>query len=80
MWRLFAYDNGTFIVESFLAEPVKVNLVLAPRYAQLEDLVSGEQVIGKKISVPRGFQAPPDEKLVFEVQIKPHSYRVFKSH
>jgi len=75
---LFEYDNGTFIVESFLAEPVKVNLVLAPRYAQLEDVLSGEQVVGKKVSVPRGFQAPPDQKLVFEAEIKPHSYRVFR--
>src|SRR5512138_1953935 len=49
---LFAYDNGSFIVESFLAEPVKMNLVLAPRFSQLEDLLTGEQVVGKKVSVP----------------------------
>lgn len=75
---LFAYDNGTFIVESFLPEPVKVNLVIAARYAQLEDVLSGEPVVGRRVSAPRGFQAPPDERLVFEAQIKPHSYRVFR--
>jgi len=75
---LFAYDNGTFLVESFLSDPVTVNLVLDGRYTQLEDLLSGEPVTGKKIPIPRGFGAPPAERLIFEAQIKPHSYRVFR--
>lgn len=75
---LMAYDNGTFIVESFLDEPVDVTLVLDPRYKELADIVSGEQIVGKTLSAPRGWRAPSSDRVVFETRVKPHSYRVFR--
>src|SRR5512133_1992697 len=43
---LFLYDNGTFIIESFLSEPVKVKVVSTGTGGSIEDLLSGETVTG----------------------------------
>jgi hypothetical protein len=74
---LFIYDNDTFIVESFLPNPVEVKIVLDKRITGLKDLLGG-----------RGFGGPPGrgmnpqprgDKVVFETFIQPHSYRVFSA-
>ena len=39
---LFAYDNNTFVVESFLPESVKVGLAVDSRLGKVRDLVTGE--------------------------------------
>ncbi|MFZ0033834.1 MAG: hypothetical protein WAK60_02445 [Sedimentisphaerales bacterium] len=76
---LFVYDNDTFIVESFLPDTVDVKIVTDKRISKLRDILSGDELSGKVLSAPswRGRQAAPD-KMVFDMQIKPHSYRVFQ--
>jgi len=76
---LFVYDNDTFIVESFLPETVNVKIVTDKRISKLRDILSGDELSGAVLSAPpvRG-QSPGPDKMAFDVQIKPHSYRVFK--
>jgi hypothetical protein len=76
---LFCYDNGTFIAESFLNEPVTVRIIGDEKVKNIEDLLSGEAIQGVPVpALPfRRVQAPPQYS--FEITLKPHSYRVFKT-
>jgi hypothetical protein len=73
---LFLYDNGSFIVESFLDEPVTVNVLLDPGMAGITDLQTGEGVEGSMRYAPvfRGRKFGED-KYVLELELKPHSFR-----
>jgi len=77
---LFVYDNGTFIVNSFLDTPITVNINANENINSITDILSGT-VIEKQPAEP---QTPfsrryrPDDKInVFRVTLMPHSYRVF---
>jgi hypothetical protein len=73
---LFAYDSGTYIVESFLPEPVTVQLVTSETSATLHDLQRDEPIAGeRRPPIPR-FR---DEQLAFSIALPPHSYRVFST-
>ncbi len=72
---LFAYDNGTLIVESFRDEPANVT-VLASKASSLKDLVSGETLAGTAHK-PRHPAEPA--ATAFPMTLAPHSYRVFQS-
>lgn len=63
---LMPYDNGTFIVESFLDEPVTVTVVAEGGTVALKDLVSGASL------------HPSDGKADYRITLMPHSYKVFK--
>lgn len=75
---LFCYDNGSFIVESFLPEPVTVRVYTPKGFNTLSDLISGESITGTAVPVPpfRNRQFVPENG--FEITLKPHSYRVFR--
>ncbi|MDR1557774.1 MAG: hypothetical protein LBS88_12225 [Tannerellaceae bacterium] len=85
---LFAYDNQTFVVESFLDEPVKVKLIVNEPTKQITDLISGAGITPEAAPArPDGFPffmqsriwlREPKTTHTFEVEIKPHSFRVFK--
>jgi hypothetical protein len=72
---LFAYDNNTFIVESFLPESVEVRIVVDDRLGRLRDVLSGEILNGEEIKDWRGQNTG---KMGYKAQIKPHSFRVFQ--
>jgi hypothetical protein len=72
---LFAYDNNTFIVESFLDKAVEVNLVAAEPITVLQDIQSGEQVT---LKVRTDFRGRSSHEASGTIEIKPHSYRVFR--
>ncbi|MCL2651887.1 MAG: hypothetical protein FWD60_12815 [Candidatus Azobacteroides sp.] len=79
---LFLYDNGTFIVESFLDEPVTIKINAKEGIDKITDLLSGA-VIDKmpEDNTPRpfGYRFRFDDKNnVFSVTLSPHSYKVFK--
>lgn len=77
---LFAYDNDTFIVESFLDEPSDIEIVTDGRIMALRDLESDDRLSGEtRPRAPGGFPVPDAGKTVFSTQIKPHSYRVFSA-
>jgi hypothetical protein len=72
---LFVYDNDTFVVESFLDEPVDVRVVTSDRLTKLTDMVTGQTL--KAGQTPRGpFGRLPGRR--FDVALPPHSYRVFQ--
>jgi hypothetical protein len=70
---LFAYDNGTFIVESFRDEPVTVRVVTREKTNGIRDLLSEEPVSGQARPATRWDPVP---STAYEVRIPPHSYRV----
>jgi len=77
---LFVYDNDTFIVESFLRESIDVKVVTDSRITKLRDVLSGEALTGEVLSDRwrRWGRGTGAEKVAFDIQIKPHSYRVFQ--
>ncbi len=70
---LFAYDNGTFIVESFRDEPASVTIV-ASQGAGVTNLVSGQRLAQVHSPEP-GPNAPRTSS--YKVDVAPHSYLVF---
>jgi hypothetical protein len=79
---LFAYDNNTFIVESFLPKAADVTVSVSGGFTKLRDLVRGEVIVGQTSVTssrdPRrdaGGQASPP--VTFSLTLPPHSYRVF---
>ena len=78
---LFLYDNGMFIVESFLDEPITIKINAKEGIDKITDLLSGA-VIDKlpADNTPRPFGPRfkiDDKNNVFTVTLPPHSYRVF---
>ena len=78
---LFLYDNGVFIVESFLDEPITIKINAKEGIDKITDLLSGA-VIDKlpADNTPRPFGPRfkiDDKNNVFTVTLPPHSYRVF---
>jgi hypothetical protein len=65
---LFTYDNGSFIIKSFLPFPQEVTVTVNKSKVSLVDIVSGEQIKGLQCG----------NKTIFRVQIAPMSYRVYK--
>jgi hypothetical protein len=75
---LFAYDNHTFVVESYRASPATVRVFVkgAGAASRLVDLASGQSVLPAPEVVPG--PAPGEEgQTSFVVQLPPHSYRAF---
>jgi len=74
---LFAYDNHTFIVESYRASPATVRVFVKGAASRLVDLASGQSVLPAPETVPG--PAPGEAgQTSFVVQLPPHSYRAFK--
>jgi len=74
---LFAYDNGTFIVESFRDEPASVTIVV-PRGSGVTNLVSGQSVSESEAGQrAEDVNAPPH--FAYKVEVPPHSYLVFRT-
>ena len=76
---LFAYDNHTFVVESFLPDEAAVKVGVLGRATKLRDLVSGEVIGGQPPPAdPRSLRPATEERRVtFDVSVQPHSYRAF---
>jgi hypothetical protein len=76
---LFAYDNGTFVVESFLPRETDVKLSVTAASARLRNLMTGLQIDAQpSLSGPERFRARDRDKLsAFTVHLLPHSYSAF---
>jgi hypothetical protein len=79
---LFLYDNGSFIVESFLDEPVTIQVLTKEDTEKLTDMVSG--AVYEKLPpppTPAGFAfyrfLNAEKNNTFRVTLPPHSYKVF---
>ena len=84
---LFAYDNHSFVVESFRDEPVKVTVAVSGDYKKLRNLATGELVQGSKPSdetkpaasattIARKRQ-PDADRTQFQIEVAPHSLAAF---
>jgi hypothetical protein len=81
---LFAYDNHTFVVESFLPEETTVSVSLSADMKHLTDLVSGEEIVRVAVTGPtsmgmRRVRPTTRPRPMFSVTLEPHSYRVFEA-
>ena len=75
---VFAYDNSTFIVESFLPAKAGVRISVAGASARLRNLVTGEMLNGRVEA--EGFQRrrqSGEQRVSFDVELPPHSYSAF---
>ena len=79
---LFAYDNNTFIVESYLPAETDVKISVTGDYTKLRNLVTGEEIAGLAPEEPMSFgarrQSPVENRESFNVHLLPHSYEVFE--
>ena len=76
---LFAYDNGTFIVESFLPRETDVKVSVTSASVRLRNLVTGLQTDGQPSPAgPERYRTRDRDKLTaFTVHLLPHSYAAF---
>ncbi|MGC9521819.1 MAG: hypothetical protein ACP5HG_08065 [Anaerolineae bacterium] len=72
---LFAYDNDTLIVESFLPEVSEVALVAQDGVTGIRDLLTGDELEGESVLDWRG---EPTGMTRYPAQIGPHMFRVFR--
>ncbi len=76
---LFLYDNNTLIAESFHDEAVPVKIFTGNGITRLQDLQSGMSIAGDIQPAGGGWGSSKiTEKNVFEIILKPHSFRVFR--
>ena len=76
---LFAYDNNTFIAESYLPTATDVKISVTGDFTKLKNLVTGEIIEGQTLSNhSRHWQNKTGEnRSVFTVHLPPYSYAVF---
>ena len=72
---LFAYDNDTFIMESFLPASTPVKLVCLEKFQPVYDVLSGECLVGEVVKDWRGASTG---RLSYTLDLPPHSYRIFR--
>jgi hypothetical protein len=76
---LFAYDNNTCIIESFLDKETEVKIVTPKQFTRVRDMQTGDIFTGE-IRKP-GFsyiERGRPERYMYTMVIKPHSFRVLK--
>jgi hypothetical protein len=76
---LFAYDNDTFVVESFRSEPAAVGIFVKGGHTKLHDLLTGEDVPAQTAASAQAGAPGEASGMEFSMQIPPHSYRVFST-
>jgi hypothetical protein len=76
---LFAYDNHTFIVESYLPTETDVKVSTIGDFSKLRNLVTGDVINGQAPAQPQGFRRRQfvENRESFDMHLLPHSYEVF---
>ena len=77
---LFAYDNGAFIVESYLPGQAEVKVTVNGEFTKLRNLATGEVIASYVPEPPKGFRRlRPDTtpRSHFIVPMMPHSFAAF---
>jgi hypothetical protein len=81
---LFEYNNGTFVVESFLDHPVAVRI--SGSFGHLQDVTMGVTLAGEPLAptgMARFFPRPSGSaeaarQYGYELRVEPHSFRAFR--
>jgi hypothetical protein len=71
---LFAYDNKSFVVESFLDAPTPVTISTLGPATKLRNIATGEVIEGKPVE--NRFARGP-QRIAFHVDLQPHSFIAF---
>ena len=69
---LFAYDNHSFVVESFLDTPSTAIVSVPGDSTHLRNLTTGETVEGKP--APQGPRRHAPQRAEFKIEVPPHSF------
>jgi len=72
---LFAYDNNTFIVESYLPVETDVTVSMTGEFTRLHNLVTGGDITNE--TSEEDWQSGGSDRMSFTVHLLPHSYGVF---
>jgi hypothetical protein len=72
---LFAYDNRTFVVESYLDAPAAVTVSTTASATHLRNIATGEVVEGKPASNTGHARRP--QRIEFHITVAPHSFIAF---
>ncbi len=80
---VFAYDNATFVVESFRPQQAVANVSVPGANKKLRDLTTGKLIAARKppASVapdPRHRRSDDPPHTIFPVKIAPHSYDAYR--
>ena len=75
---LFDYDNGTFIVESFLPDSTSFNIVVRKQGGKLKNVLTGDILSGTPGESRPIWGREKSEITTFPVGLKPHSFLVFR--
>jgi hypothetical protein len=75
---LFAYDNNTIIVESFLPEETSIDIVTGTDIKSIKNILTTEELTGKKESAPPIWRRDNQDVVKYPVKIQPHSFLVFQ--
>lgn len=71
---LFAYDNNSFVVESFLDTPVEIGVTATGHAAHVRNLMTGEVVDAKVVETHGARHTTRSE---FRIFLQPHSFLAF---
>ena len=73
---LFAYDNHSFVVESFLDAPAEVTISVGENPSRLRNLATNEEIEGKTTYTGRGPHRVA--RTEFHMTVQPHSFLAFE--
>jgi hypothetical protein len=73
---LFAYDNKSFVVESYLDTPTQVTVSTASSALHLRNLTTGEVMEGKPTAA-QGRRSRAGQRTEFKFDVPPHSFLAF---
>ena len=78
---LFAYDNGTFVVESYLDHPAAARI--SAGFGRIQNLITGVTLTGDPVitrfsPARRSETAQAPSRYHFDLQIEPHSFVAFR--
>jgi hypothetical protein len=76
---LFAYDNHTFVVESYLDTPAQITVSTPGVSGRLRNLATDGLVEGKAPVIPPNpfRRTPPPPRTEFHIELQPHSFAAF---
>ncbi len=72
---LFAYDNNSFVVESFLDSPSDIAISTADRATKLRNLATGDEIAATTATSTRGPRRITHTE--FHITLQPHSFLAF---
>ena len=72
---LFAYDNHSFVVESFLDKPTELTISGTNKSSRLRNLTTSEEITGKTAPAAHGSRRAV--RMEFRITVQPHSFVAF---